>query len=136
MRICPNCGEKTIPLKWMLFEKADGQKGRCYICNHCGERIKKKKFLGFVLDFEIELLFLLMVGFTFLLHSLLASFLAALLMLIFIHISINGFAILQVADEGYCRGDMTKIGAFFGLIVMFAMIAIMIDFFIIKPFFE
>jgi hypothetical protein len=52
----------------------------------------------------------------------------------FLHLLIDLFAVLTIADESYCRGDMTKIGAFFGLIVMGAIIAYMVYFFVIRPF--
>lgn len=134
MRKCPNCAEETIPLKWMIFENANGQKGRCYVCDHCGERIKKKKFLGFILDFEFELVIILTIGLMYLLKSLLIPFFLSLSSVVFIHIAINSFATLQVSDEAYCRGDMTKIGAFFGLLAMGGIITYMVYFFVIRPF--
>jgi len=132
MRKCPSCGEETIPLKWMLFEKANGQKGRCYVCNHCGEKIRKKNYLGYILDFNIETIILVTLGLYFLMHS----FLLSIFFLFFTIIASNIFASLQVTDESYCRGDMTKIGAFFGLIAMAGIITYMVYFFIIQPFFR
>ncbi|MGE4473088.1 MAG: hypothetical protein AB7D20_09855 [Sulfuricurvum sp.] len=135
MKKCPNCGEDTVPLKWMLFEKANGQKGRCYICDHCGVKIRKKSYLGYILDFNFEMIVVVMLGLYLLTKSSLISFWLSPVLLIIAIMASNLFASLHIADEGYCRGDMTKTGAFFGLIIMFAIIALMIDVFIIKPFF-
>jgi hypothetical protein len=53
---------------------------------------------------------------------------------ILLQILVDSIVDLKIADEPYCRGDMTKIGAFFGLITMSGIIAYMIYFFIILPF--
>lgn len=134
MRKCPSCAEETIPLKWILFEKADGQKGRCYVCTHCGEKIRKKNYLGYVLDFNYEMIIVMMLGLYFLTHSSFISFLLSPVLLIIAIMTSNFFASLQIADESYCRGDMTKTGAFFGLIAMIGIIVYMIYFFILQPF--
>ena len=139
MKKCPNCNEETIPLKWILFEKANGQKGRCYICDNCGEKIKKRRIFGFIgdiLDSEIGLVVLLglSIGFNFLINAFFFFLLFALMTMFFFYLLIDLFAVLTIADESYCRGDMTKIGAFFGLIAMGAIIAYMVYFFLIRPF--
>lgn len=133
MKKCPNCNEETIPLRWILFEKANGQKGRCYVCNHCGERVKKKKFLGFILDFDFELVVILTLALLYFFQSVLTPFLISVSLIVLMHFVINTFATLQVAEEAYCRGDMTKTGAFFGLIAMGGIIMYMVYFFVIQP---
>jgi len=133
MKKCPNCHEETIPLQWILIGKANEQKGRCYVCDNCGERIKKKRFLGFVLDFDVELVIILTLVLLYFFHSLLIPFLISVSLIVLMHFLINIFATLQIADETYCRGDMTKIGAFFGLVAMIGIIAYMIYFFILQP---
>lgn len=134
MRKCPACGEETVPLKWMLFGKANNQQGRCYVCNNCNVKIRKKNYLGYVLDFSFEVIIVVMLGLYFLTHSSFISFLLSPLLLIIIIMASNFFASLQIADEPYCRGDMTKIGAFFGLIAMVGIIAYLVYFFIVQPF--
>lgn len=134
MKKCPNCNEETIPLKWMLFEKANGQKGRCYICDNCGEKIRKKNYLGYMIDFNYEMIVLVMLGLFFLTDNTLLSFLLAPILLMIIIMASNYFASLQITDESYCRGDMTKIGAFFGLIAMGSIIMFMVYFFVIRSF--
>lgn len=134
MKKCPNCNEETIPFKWMLFEKANGQKGRCYICNNCGEKIRKKNYLGYMIDFNYEMIVLVMLGLFFLTDNTLLSFLLAPILLMIIIMASNYFASLQITDESYCRGDMTKIGAFFGLIAMGSIIMFMVYFFVIRSF--
>lgn len=133
MKKCPNCNEETIPLKWMLFEKANGQKGRCYICDHCDEKIRKKNYLGYMIDFNYEMIILVMLGLFFLTDNTLLSFVLAPILLMIIIMASNYFASLQITDESYCRGDMTKIGAFFGLIAMGGIITYMVYFFVIQP---
>ena len=134
MKKCPNCHEETIPLQWILFGKANDQKGRCYVCNNCGGRIKKKKFLGIFLDFDVELVIIFTLLLLYFFHSLFIPFLISVFLIVLMHLLINIFATLQIADEAYCRGDMTKIGAFFGLIAMGGIIAYMVYFFVIQPF--
>lgn len=136
MKKCPNCHQERIPLKWILFGKAKGQKGRCYICENCGEKIRKKNYLGYVLDFNYETIIVVMLGLSFLTHNTSISFYGAPILLIIIIMASSFFASLQIADESYCQGDMSKIGAFFGLIGMIGIIAYLIYFFIIQPFFR
>lgn len=134
MKKCPNCAEETIPLKWMIFEKVNGQKGRCYICDNCGEKIRKKNYLGYMIDFNYEMIILVMLGLFFLTDNTLLSFVLAPILLMIIIMASNYFASLEITDESYCRGDMTKIGAFFGLLAMGGIIAYMVYFFVIQPF--
>lgn len=138
MKKCPNCDQKTISLKWILFGKANVQKGRCCICENCGEKIRKIRVLGFLeylLSAEIGILVFLGLigGFSILFDSLFTSFSLALVTVVFFHLVINSVVILKVADEAYCREDMTKFEAFFGLVLMFAIIVLMVNFFVIQP---
>ncbi len=141
MKECPNCDQKTISLKWILFGKANGQKGRCFICDNCGERIKKIRALGFlepILYTEIGFIVLLGLigGFKILFDSLFTSFTFALVTIVLLQVLINVLVVLKVTDEPYCQEDMSKIEAFFGLIIMFAIITMMVNFFIVQPLFR
>lgn len=141
MKKCPNCNEKTIPQKWILFGKANAQKGRCYQCENCNANIKKTRIFGFleyVLYSDIGLILIglgLIAGFSRITSSFFLSVILSLTTIVCLHLLINQFSVLNIADESYCRGDMTKIGAFFGLIAMICIIGYMIYFFILQPFF-
>lgn len=62
------------------------------------------------------------------------AFLTALLVWTVLHFSVEYLAPLKVADKGYCRGDLSKVGAFFALILMVAIIGMLLYCFIIQPF--
>lgn len=140
MKKCPNCNEKTIPQKWILFGKANGQKGRCYQCENCNANIKKTRIFGFLEDIlysDIGLILIglsLITGFSRITSSFFLSVILSVTTMVCLQLLINQFSALNIADESYCRGDMTKIGAFFGLIVMGGIITYMLYFFVIQPF--
>jgi hypothetical protein len=63
-----------------------------------------------------------------------SSLLGAVALTILIRVFLTYFAPLHIADEGYCRGDMTKIEAFFGLLFMGFIIVMVVYCLIIQPF--
>ncbi len=139
MRKCPNCNEKTIPEKWVLLGKANGQKGRCYQCENCNTKIKKTRIFGFLEDIlfsDIGLILIglgLIAGFSTIFDSFFVTLILSIMTIVCLNVLINFFTVLNIADESYCRGDMSRIGAFFVLISFFSIISYMIYFFIIQP---
>jgi len=139
MKECPNCNEKTIPLKWVFFDKGLNLNGYCIKCENCNANIRKKKWL--ILDIlfpglwlEGTFIFIITLLLANIFHSLLYAFVSTLLIWTTQHLLVEYFASLKVSDEAYCRGDMSKIGAFFALIFMAFLIGMLIYCFIIQPF--
>lgn len=77
-----------------------------------------------------------MMGYSSFIDSFLTSITLALVTIVFVHLIINLIVHLKVANEGYCQGEMTKIGAFFGLIIMATLILFMVNFFCNSTFFQ
>jgi hypothetical protein len=139
VKVCPNCQEETISLQWVLFNKSPHPDGKCFQCPNCGTRVKKSKWFIFNLlsaDLLVEGTWILIT--TAFLGKLFGSygiaFSTVLLVWAVLHFAVEYLAPLKAADEGYCRGDMTKAGAFFALIFMAAIIGTLLYCFIIQPF--
>lgn len=136
MKKCPSCHVKTIPLGWIFFEHSQHKDGRCTRCTNCSKSIRQKaNFLTDLLwTFEGTALFFVLVFSLTEFFKIKFSFFAFMIVYIFFIFGLNYLKPLAVADEGYCRGDMSKIGAFFGLILMSSLIFMLTYCFIVQPF--
>jgi hypothetical protein len=138
MKKCPNCMEKTIPLKWVLFNRSSNPDGKCLRCSNCDARIRKSKWLIFHL-FSLDLLVegtLILIATAFLgklLGSYGIAFFSALAVWTSLYFAVEYFAPLKIADESYCRGDMTRAGAFFALVFMAMLMGALLNCFIVQP---
>ena len=138
MKRCPNCQEKTIPLKWVLFNRSPNPDGKCIECSNCKAAVKKSRwFIFYILsaDILVEGTWILLA--TAFLGKVVGSyqlaFFGALLVWVLLHFAVEYFAPLKVADESYCRGDMSRRAAFFALIFMACIIAMLAYCFVIQP---
>ena len=140
MKSCPNCGERTISLKWIIFNKSSsGNFIKCFQCPNCNEKIKKNKnFIFFILSglAAIELVWILLIGFflNYLTGSFWMAIIGTIMTFIVLEYVLEYFSPLSIADEGYCRDELTKFGAIFALILMVSIIVFLIYCFIISPF--
>lgn len=140
MKTCPNCKEKTIPFKWVIFNKSkSGIYSKCFQCPNCKEKIRKNKnFIIFILSgiSNIELVWILLIGFfiNYLTNSLFLTILGVIMTFIILEYVLEYITPLSVAKEGYCSDEMTRIGAVFALLLMAFIIGFLIYCFIISPF--
>jgi len=139
MRKCPNCNEKTISTKWLLFNKSNHETKYCFECLHCNVKIRKQK--NFILDLLTDISsigFLFIVIIAVFIQDYLASFIYALIISILfftmIYYTVEYFAKLKIAEENYCLNGLTKTGAFFALILMATIIIFTIYVLVIKPY--
>ena len=140
MKQCPNCGKKSIPIKWIIFNKSSsGSFIKCFQCPNSNEKIKKNKnFIFFILSGlpAIELVWILIIAFflNYITGSLGAAIIGTIMTFIFLEYILEYLSPLSVADEAYCRDEMTKIGAVFSLVLMVFIIGFLIYCFIVSPF--
>ena len=140
MKQCPNCEKKSIPLKWIIFNKSSsGAFIKCFRCPDCNEKIKKNKnFIFFILSGlpAIELVWVLIIAFflNYITGSLWVAIIGTIMTFIFLEYVLEYLSPLSIADESYCRDEMTKIGAVFALVLMVSIIGFLIYCFIVSPF--
>jgi uncharacterized membrane protein len=113
---CPVCKAKTIPNQWILFGKSDHKNGYCIKCPNCQTNIRKKRW--FIIDLLLmqewvffPILFLLGLAVFQITSNFTVAIAGAILLFILLLMGIAYFTPLREADEAYCRGEMTKIGA-------------------------
>jgi len=139
MRQCPNCNERTISVKWLLFNKSNSETKYCFECSNCNLKIRKQKNL--VLDIitaAITILGFLAFISAIIIEKYLPSFIYALASSI-IFFTVLYFVSeysskLKVAEENYCVNGLSKKGAIFALIIMGVIICMTIYCLIIQPF--
>ena len=139
MRQCPNCKERTISTKWLLFNKSNSETKYCFECSNCNLKIRKQK--NIILDIvtaDITILGILAFISAIFIEKYSPSFVYALTSSI-IFFTILYFVSeysskLKVAEENYCLGGLSKKGAFFALILIGIIICITIYCLIIQPF--
>jgi len=139
MRQCPNCNERTISVKWLLFNKSNSETKYCFECSNCNLKIRKQKNL--VLDIitaDITILGFLAFISAIIIEKYLPSFIYALASSI-IFFTVLYFVSeysskLKVAEENYCVNGLSKKGAIFALIIMGVIICMTIYCLIIQPF--
>jgi len=140
MKSCPNCGKKSIPLKWIIFNKSSsGTFIKCFQCPNCNEKIRKNKnFIFFILSglVAIELVWILLIGFfvNYITGSFLVAIIGTIMTFIVLEYGLEYLSPLSIANEAYCRDEMTRIGAIFALIFMVLIIGFLIYCFIVSPF--
>jgi len=139
MRQCPNCNERTISVKWLLFNKSNSDTKYCSECPNCNLKIRKQK--NIILDIitaDITVLAFLTFILTIFIESYLPSFVYALtssvVFFTVLYFVSEYYSKLKVAEENYCLGGLSKKGAFFALILMGIIICMTIYCLIIQPF--
>jgi hypothetical protein len=139
MRQCPNCNERTISVKWLLFNKSNRETKYCFECLNCNLKIRKQKNL--VLDIitsDITILGFLAFISAIIIEKYLPSFIYALTSSIIfftvLHFISEYSSKLKVAEENYCVNGLSKKGAIFALILMGIIICMTIYCLIIQPF--
>lgn len=139
MRQCPNCNEKTIATKWLLFNKSNSETKYCFECSNCNLKIRKQKNL--ILDIMtadiITLGFLVFISAIFI-ERYLPSFVYALTSSV-VFFTVSHFVSeysskLKVAEENYCLDGLSKKGAFFALVLMGMIICMTIYCLVVQPF--
>ena len=138
MKECPECKEKTIPYSWILFGKSVNKNGRCIQCTNCGKRIKKSRWLLLDLLLHSDLVLVgLFFLFTVVLFKVFQNFALSLLggvvLMVAFFMAVALLSPLRKADESYCRGDMTKVGAIFALIAIPTIIIFTVYTLLYKP---
>lgn len=138
MKKCPECKEKTIPYSWIFFGKSKNKNGYCIQCSNCGKNIKKSRWLIIDLflysDFvPIAIFILFAIAFSKIFENFLFVLLSSLLLTIGFFMFVSFLTPLREADESYCRGDMSKIGAVFALIAIPTIIIITLYELVYKP---
>lgn len=138
MKACPLCKEKTIPHSWIFFERSKNRNGRCIQCSNCGKNIKKSRWLLIDILLRMDALPMgLFILFTITLfqvvHHYFISFFGAILLVIGFYMSVSYISPLSEAEESYCRGDMSKIGAVFALIAIPSIIIFTLYSLLYKP---
>ena len=123
MKECPECKEKTIPYQWIFFGKSKYKKGRCFQCTNCGKNIKKSRWLLIDLLLHSDLVlfglfFLFIIALFQVFQNFVFSLLGAVVLMIAFFMSVAFLSPLREADESYCLGDMTKVGAVLALIAI------------------
>ena len=123
MKRCPLCQARTIPYKWVFFGISKHKNGRCFQCTHCGTNIKKSRWVIFDFLFLNEwtlgiLLLLSLVIFDQVFHNVVAVIFSTILFFTAYCMLIEYLSPLQKAEESYCRGDLSKVGALFALIAI------------------
>ena len=138
MRRCPNCTRNTIDTKWLLFNKPNHNTKYCFECSNCNAKIRKQK--NIILDFltiDIFIMGFLVILLTISIEKYLPSFIFALTISILffttLYFTSEYFSKLKVAEENYCLNGLSRIGAFFTLILMALIILYTIYYFIIEP---
>ncbi len=138
MKECPNCRKKTIPNKWVFFNKSENVKKFCIECSNCHKKIQKQKSfpLAILSSSLVEgtLLLIATVLLDMYLNSLFDSFFALVILFTIIHFSIEYYAPLSIADEDYCVGGVTKIDAILTIIVILVIVCITIYTLVVQPF--
>lgn len=138
MKKCPVCKEHTIPYIWIFFGKSKHKYGRCFKCSNCGKNVKKSQWLLIDIILYNDLTyFTLFILFTITLSKFIQNFLVVLLgsigLMVIYFMAISFFSPLREAEESYCRGDMTKIGAIFALIAIPTIIFLTVYILLYKP---
>ena len=120
MKKCPVCKEKSIPYQWVFFGISKHKNGRCFQCTHCGAKIKKSRW--FLFDFlflnEWTVGILLLLIFDKIFSNIAAVIFSTILFSALYYMLVEYLSPLREADESYCRGDLSKIGALFALIAI------------------
>lgn len=139
MKQCPNCNERTVSVKWLLFNTSNSEAKYCFECSNCNKKIRKQKNL--VLDIitaDITILgFLAFISAIFI-EKYVPSFVYALassvILFTVLHFLLEYFSKLKVAEENYCVHGLSKKGAISALIFMGIIICMTIYCLIIQPF--
>lgn len=139
MKECPSCNKKTVPNKWLLFNKSENTTKYCFQCPSCNVKLRKQKF--FILELltagalmEGTLVLLMTIVMNKLFNDFTYSFLTSVLFFSIVHFSIEYFVPLKIADESYCIGGMTRVGAFFALMFIGLIVLMTIYCLVIQPF--
>lgn len=123
MKSCPICHVKTIPYTWIFFGLSKYNNGSCFRCPHCGKSIRKSRWwifdLLFFNDVTLIVLLLSFFGLTHqLIHNTLTAIMSIFLVLLIYCMLVEYFSPLREAEESYCRGELSRVGAIFSLVAI------------------
>ena len=139
MKECPSCNEKTVPIKWLLLNKSENTTKYCFQCPSCDVKLRKQKVFilelltaGALTEGTLVLLMAIVVNRFF--NDFTYSVLTSIFFFSIVHFSIEYFVPLKIADESYCIGGMTRVGAFFALMFIGLIVLMTIYCLVIQPF--
>ncbi|MGB5918106.1 hypothetical protein [Arcobacter sp.] len=140
MKECPNCHEKTIPMDWILFHQILKKNCNFYECPSCKKNIRTGHLFNFSVIYTPFtdiimtpiLLFILYIAYGFINSILLIlSFLVGYTILFLMQ---QYFVPLELSIETKCEEKgLTKIQAFFSLILIILIISFTVYSLLIKP---
>ncbi|MEA2029362.1 MAG: hypothetical protein U9N49_10360 [Campylobacterota bacterium] len=140
MKKCPQCKNKTIPLRWILFHQLSKKSCNYFECSKCGEKIRTGHLVNFSMislplyDPIILAIILFALYYSFGLLTLavtIVSYLVAFILLFFIQ---QYFVPLEISVETECETKgLTRIQALFALVLMVGIIGVTLYELVAKP---
>jgi len=126
LKNCPNCQSKSIPLKWILFHQILKKNCNFYTCSKCNKNIRTGHLINFDLIlapiYDPIILIIILFGLyysSFSLLNVILIIIAYFTVFTLLFLIQQYFVPLEISLEVKCQEKgLTKIQAFFSLIIM------------------